>query len=94
MSDFPWNSSDIPWNFLGNSVERNVSGLCYIIYMGSALPYDDRHDNEKKLVDCEVCGKRFLIYQDKVKVCSECLADPTIKKQRNRNATPIAFLFD
>ena len=62
--------------------------------MGSALPYDDRHDNDKKLVDCEVCGKRFLMYPDKVNICSECLADPMIKKQRNRNSTPIAFLFE
>ena len=36
--------------------------------MGSALPYDDTHDNDK-LVDCDVCGKRFLLYKDKVPTC-------------------------
>ena len=62
--------------------------------MGSALPYDDRHDNEKRLVDCDVCSKRFLMYPDKVATCNDCLQNPTIKKQRSRNSTPIAFLFD
>jgi len=61
--------------------------------MGSALPYDDKHDN-KVLVDCEVCGKRFLRYPDKVSRCTDCLLDPFTKKQRNRNQTPIAFLFE
>ena len=98
MSDFPWNrygnSLDIPWNFLGNSLERNVSGHCYIIYMGSALPYDDKHDNTKRLVDCDICGKRFLLYPDKIPTCNECLQKPSERRQRSRNQTPIAFLFD
>ena len=105
MSDFPWNSSDIPWNrygnsvelpwnFLGNSVERYVRGLCYIIYMGSALPYDDKHDNEKRLIDCDSCGKRFLLYPDKIPTCNDCLQKPSERRQRSRNQTPIAFLFD
>ena len=61
--------------------------------MGSALPYDDRHDN-KVLVDCSICGKRFLRYPDRVDTCSDCLLDPHIKKQRSRQQTPIAFLFE
>jgi hypothetical protein len=85
---------EIPWNFLGNSLERNVSGLCYIIYMGSALPYDDKHDNEKRLIDCDSCGKRFLLYPDKIPTCNECLQKPSERRQRSRNQTPIAFLFD
>jgi len=105
MSDFPWNSSDIPWNrygnsvelpwnFLGNSVQRYVRGLCYIIYMGSALPYDDKHDNEKRLIDCDSCGKRFLLYPDKIPTCNDCLQKPSERRQRSRNQTPIAFLFE
>ena len=62
--------------------------------MGSALPYDDRHDNTKTLVDCETCGKRFLLYPDKINQCTNCLQNPIAKKERNRNQTPIAFLFD
>ena len=85
---------EIPWNFLGNSVERNVSGLCYIINMGSALPYDDKHDNEKRLIDCNSCGKRFLLYPDKIPTCNNCLQKPSERRQRSRNQTPIAFLFE
>ena len=62
--------------------------------MGSALPYDDRHDNERILVDCDQCGKRFLNYPDNVATCNDCLQNPSIKRQRSRNSTPIAFLFD
>jgi len=62
--------------------------------MRSALSYDDRHDNERKLVDCDQCGIRFLLYKDKVPTCTHCLQNPTVKKERNRNSTPIAFLFD
>lgn len=58
-----------------------------------ALPYDDKHENEKVLVDCDVCSKRFLLYQDRVPTCTNCLTDKNIKKNRNRQGTPIAFLF-
>ena len=85
---------EIPWNFLGNSVERYVRGLCYIIPMGSALPYDDKHDNEKRLIDCNSCGKRFLLYPDKIPTCNDCLQKPSERRQRSRNQTPIAFLFE
>jgi len=76
------------------TLKKYVTIFCYKLSMGSALPYDDRHDNEKKLVDCDICGKRFLMYPDKVSTCTGCLNDPTTKKQRNRNQTPIAFLFE
>ena len=85
---------EIPWNFLGNSLERYVRGLCYIIYMGSALPYDDKHDNEKRLIDCDSCGKRFLLYPDKIPTCNDCLQKPSERRQRSRNQTPIAFMFE
>ena len=61
--------------------------------MGSGLPYDDRHE-KRHLVDCDVCNKRFLIYPDKVATCTDCLQNPTYKRQRSRQDTPIAFLFD
>ena len=58
-----------------------------------ALPYDERHDNQKVLVDCDVCNNRFLLYQDRVPTCTNCLTDKTIRKNRSKQATPIAFLF-
>jgi hypothetical protein len=58
-----------------------------------ALPYDDKHDNQKVLVDCDVCNKRFLLYPDKVSICNGCLTDKTVKKNRSKQGTPIAFLF-
>ena len=58
-----------------------------------ALPYDETHDNEKILTDCDVCSNRFLLYPDRVPTCTNCLTDKTIKKNRNRQGTPIAFLF-
>ena len=59
-----------------------------------ALPYDERHDNQKVLVDCDICNKRFLLYPDKVPTCNSCLTDKTVKKNRSKQETPIAFLFD
>ena len=59
-----------------------------------ALPYDERHDNQKVLVDCDICNKRFLMYQDKVSICNACLTDKTVKKSRSKQGTPIAFLFN
>ena len=59
-----------------------------------ALPYDERHDNQKVLVDCDICNKRFLLYEDKVSICTYCLTDKTVKKNRSKQGTPIAFLFD
>ena len=61
--------------------------------MGSALPYDDTHDNDK-LIDCDVCGKRFLLYKDKVPTCTDCLQNPSVRRQRSRRDTSVAFLFD
>jgi len=58
-----------------------------------ALPYDDKHDNQKVLVDCDVCNKRFLLYLDKASICNDCLTDKTIRKNRSKQGTPIAFLF-
>ena len=58
-----------------------------------ALPYDEKHDNEKVLVDCDVCSNRFLLYQDRVPTCTNCLTDKTIRKNRSKQGTPIAFLF-
>ena len=59
-----------------------------------ALPYDDKHDNQKVLVDCDICKKRFLLYSDKVPTCSGCLTDKTVRQNRSKQGTPIAFLFD
>lgn len=61
--------------------------------MGSALPYDDTHEN-RTLIDCDNCGKRFLLYPDKVPTCTDCLQNPSVRRQRSRTNTPIAFLFD
>jgi hypothetical protein len=102
MSDFPWNrygnSVELPWNFRGNSLESIliycVIAICYIIFMGSALPYDDKHDNNKRLIDCDMCGKRFLLYPDKIPTCNHCLQKPSERRERSRNQTPIAFMFD
>ena len=58
-----------------------------------ALPYDDKHENQKVLVDCDVCSNRFLLYQDRVQTCTNCLTDKTIRKNRSKQGTPIAFLF-
>jgi|TARA_R100001463_G_C3534066_1_gene221872 hypothetical protein len=59
-----------------------------------ALPYDERHNNEKVLADCDICSKRFLMYKDKIPTCTECIADKTVRKNRSKQGTPIAFLFD
>ena len=57
-----------------------------------ALPYDDKHDNQKVLVDCDVCNKRFLLYPDKVPTCNSCLTDKTVKKNRsNRQGHQLLF---
>ena len=61
--------------------------------MGNALNYNDTHE-PRRLIDCDNCGKRFLNYPDNVPTCSDCLQNPTIKRQRSRNSTPIAFLFE
>ena len=61
--------------------------------MGNALDYNDTHE-PRRLIDCDKCDKRFLIYPDGVATCSDCLQNPTIKRQRSRNSTPIAFLFE
>ena len=57
------------------------------------LPFH-KHDNEKVLVDCDVCSIRFLLYQDRVPTCTNCLTDMTIRKNRSKQGTPIAFLFE
>ena len=72
---------------------ENVSPLWYICFMGSSLPYDDTHE-PRTIVDCEICNVRFLVYPDGVRQCTDCLSDPHKRKQRNRQSTPIAFLFD
>jgi len=33
------------------------------------------------------------MYQDKVPTCNGCLTDKTVKKNRSKQGTPIAFLF-
>ena len=43
---------------------------------------------------CDICSKRFLNYPDNVPTCNECLQNPSIRRQRSRNSTPIAFLFE
>ena len=83
------------------SGKGNLAGSLFYIYVTpslhnvvmGALPYDDKHENEKVLFDCDVCSMRFLLYQDRVPTCTNCLTDKTIKKNRNRQGTPIAFLF-
>ena len=62
--------------------------------MGSALPYDDRHDNETRIVACDKCGMEFERYPDAVNTCTNCLLDPFQKKNRKRQEIPIAHLFD
>ena len=54
--------------------------------MGSALPYDDRHEKDT-IIDCDVCGKRFLLYKDKVPTCTDCLQNPSVRRQRSRRDT-------
>ena len=49
-----------------------------------ALPYDDKHENQKVLVDCDVCNKRFLLYPDKVPTCNSCLTDKTVRQNRSK----------
>jgi len=72
---------------------KSVVLICYIYFMGSSLPYDDRHEKDT-LIDCDSCGKRFLLYKDKVPTCTECLQNPSIKRQRSRRDTSVAFLFE
>ena len=72
-------------------VHKTVAPSLHTVGMG-ALPYDERHDNEKILVDCDVCNNRFLLYQDRVPTCTKCLTDKTIRKNRSKEGTPIAFL--
>ena len=74
-------------------VHKTVTPYLHTVVMG-ALPYDDKHDNQKVLVDCDICNKRFLLYEDKVSICTDCLTDKTVKKNRSKQGTPIAFLFD
>jgi hypothetical protein len=72
---------------------ETVTPYLHTVGMG-ALPYDERHDNEKVLVDCDICNKRFLLYSDKAPTCSGCLTDKTVRQNRSKQGTPIAFLFD
>ena len=62
--------------------------------MGSALPYDDRHDNDITIVECSVCGKEFKRYPDGVNTCTDCLTNLSTKKHRKRQEIPIAYLFE
>ena len=57
----------------------NPPPLWYINFMGSALPYDDTHDKDK-LIDCDACGKRFLLYKDKF-LLTDCLQNPSVRRQ-------------
>ena len=61
--------------------------------MGSALPYNDQHDNETRIVACDKCGIEFERYPDAVNTCTNCLSDPFTKKDRNRQKIQIARLF-
>ena len=79
------------WKGSGMDVETVISKW-YVIYMGS-LPYDERHE-APDLVDCDQCNKRFLMYKDKVPTCTECLQNPSIRRQRSRRDTNVSFLFE
>ena len=61
--------------------------------MGSSLPYDDTHDNQKVIVDCDVCDQMFEQYPDKVSTCTNCLTNSGIRRQRQRLRTSVAYLF-
>lgn len=62
--------------------------------MGSALPFDERYDDERYLARCDQCDTNFLLYKDKVPTCKPCLQNPTLKKERSRISTTNGFLFD
>lgn len=61
--------------------------------MGSALPYDNTHE-PPRIVFCDVCDRKFKQYPDKVNTCTDCLQNPNIAKQRRRQRTNVAFLFE
>ena len=61
--------------------------------MGSALPYDDKHDNQKVIVDCDVCDQMFEQYPDKISTCTNCLTNSGVRRSRERLRTNIAYLF-
>jgi len=61
--------------------------------MGSALPYDDKHDNQKVIVDCDICEQMFEQYPDKISTCTSCLTNSGVRRSRERLRTNIAHLF-
>ena len=99
MSDFP-----SPFHHLSNGIPmerkwkvygklKNLSHQSDMLYVMGSLPYDDTHETPD-LVDCDQCNKRFLVYKDKVPTCTDCLQNPSIRRQRSRRDTNVSFLFE
>ena len=48
------------------------------------ITYYDEHRNGVKYKECEVCGKRFKVTNNRVKYCTSCAKKVNIKKTNNK----------